>query len=92
MTPLLTFSSILMMIVMTNGHMTGHAGSMINADQYRSMPDQISGIDPKCISIKINANQSTLIFIDQHWCQCHRFDPALIDIDWHGLLIQHTLI
>ncbi len=38
---------------------SGHAVSMINADQYRSMPDQVCGIDPKCISI------------DRHWCQCH---------------------
>ena len=47
----------------------GHAVSMINADQYRSMPDQIGGIDPK--------------FIDRHWCQCHTFDRASIGIDRH---------
>ncbi len=28
-----------------SSNITGHAVSMINADQYRSMPDQISGID-----------------------------------------------
>ncbi len=36
---------------------SGHAVSMINADQYRSMTDQISGIDPKLyllIDIAIN--------------------------------------
>ena len=48
---------------------TGHAVSMINADQYRSMADQNSVIDPKCWSIKVNADQlrSMLIFIDRHW-------------------------
>ncbi len=31
---------------------TGHAGSMINADQMPDqMPDQISGIDPKSINM-----------------------------------------
>ncbi len=35
----------------------GHAVSMINADQYRSMTDQISGIDPKYSSININVDQ-----------------------------------
>ncbi len=38
---------------------TGHAVSMINVDQYRSMPDQVSGIDTKYSSININ----TLNFI-----------------------------
>ena len=33
----------------TDINITGHAGSMINAGQYRSMPGQICGIDPKCI-------------------------------------------
>ena len=48
---------------------TGHAVSMINADQYQSMPDQICGIDT-------NADQYILD-------QCQKFDPALIGIDWH---------
>ncbi len=33
------------------GDYSGHAVSMINADQYRSMPDQISGIEPHFGSI-----------------------------------------
>ncbi len=37
--------------------LAGHAVSMINADQYRSMTNQISGIDPKYSSININVDQ-----------------------------------
>ncbi len=58
--------------------LTGHAVSMINADQYRSMADQNSVIDQN-----IDFHGSTLIFIDRHWCQCHKFDPSLIGIDRH---------
>ncbi len=50
---------------------SGHAVSMINAVQYRSMPDQNSVIDLKCG------------IIDRHWCQCQKFDPALIGIERH---------
>ena len=46
----------------------------INTDQYRSTKDQNSLIDPKCGSI------------DQHWCQCHKLDLALICIDhWSNM-------
>ena len=38
-------------------HITGHAVSTIKVDQYRSMPNQNSVIDPKCGSIMINADQ-----------------------------------
>ncbi len=43
---------------------TGHTVSMINADQYRSMTDQFSEIDPKYSSININANQWRSISIN----------------------------
>ncbi len=39
----------------------------INVDQY-------PGIDPKYLARHINADQSIMIGIDQHWGQCHNFD------------------
>ncbi len=67
---------------------------MINVDQYRSMPDQYSVIGPKCGSITINEDQYRSILLNKeqcrsmldqrmlyNWCQCHKFDPALIGID-----------
>ncbi len=48
--------------------LAGHAVSMINADQYQSMPDQISGID-----------HMEKYILDQ----CCKFDLALIRIDRH---------
>ncbi len=54
---------------------------MCNADQCRSMCDQISDINPKCFSIKTNTG------IDQ----CLKFDRTLISIDRHCTLISHVL-
>ena len=42
--------------------------------------------------ICIDFHWLTLIFIDRHWCQCHKFDLALIGIDQHWSLIQHVLL
>ena len=53
---------------------TGHAGSMISADQCRSMPDQISSIDPKYISIILN--------VDQCWSMSINADQCLLDLHW----------
>ncbi len=60
--------------------MSGHAGSMINADQYWSMPDQISGIDTnsRLADLKKEAYINNRILI-RHW-------SVLIGIDhWYSM-------
>ncbi len=56
----------------------GHAVSMINAIQYRSMPDQNSVIDPKCGSIILNADQYRSIILNADQAAS---DRALIGIE-----------
>ncbi len=80
---------------------SGHDGSMCNADQCGSMCDQTSYIDPKCFSIKINANQcgSILLNFSQcrsmriwHWSALKSIETnweELIHIDWPWSILRN---
>ena len=75
--------------------LTGHDGSMCNVDQWVTMCNQISDIDPNCFSIKINTNQSWSIWINSYiffsmpikarsrapWSPLKCTDPALRNIE-----------
>ena len=66
--------------------MSGHDGSMCNADQYGSMGDQILSIDLKCFSIKIIVDQCRSI-----WINSSQFFSMLFNADqrWiRGCLIR----
>ncbi len=75
---------------------------LINADQCQSMPikqpliehwSALIGIEKYWeILIDIDFHWSALRIIDRHWCQCQKFDPALIGIERHWSLIQHVLL
>ncbi len=53
-------------------------------DQYRLIPLS------REVLISIDFHWWTLTFHDRHWCQCHKLDPALIEIDWNWSLIQRN--
>ncbi len=59
--PVYVYTSVLILICIYQG--SGHAGSMINADQCQSMLDQISGIDTNTFWI----NARDLIRLDRYW-------------------------
>ena len=62
---------------------------MINISQYRSMP--INGDQCRSMLDQRLLDRHWTSFIDRHWCQCQKFDPALIGIDRHWSLKQHVL-
>ena len=68
-------------------HKAEHAGSMINADQCRSMADQISSIDPKYRSIKINVDQCRSMLTNASLISIgHHCDLIRIDRHWSTLI------
>ncbi len=67
---------------------SGHAVSMINTDQYQSMPHQICGIDTNADQlIDIDLHRSALIIIEPHFGSITEFWSG-IDRYWSTLIIE----
>ncbi len=90
----LCYVSYILIICINGAHRynTGHAVSMINADQYQSMTDQISGIDPKYSSININIDQYQSILLNASQCRSMLLNGGQCLLELHWLPLYFSLI